>query len=62
MSNKPTVEGFKVRMSSAEYGNEDFHYDTLDEAMASIRRLVARATASNDGVERIIGLVVNAAE
>ena len=44
-------------MRSDEFGYEEFHYDTLDQAVAGIGRLYQ--AAQGDGVEREIGLKVN---
>lgn len=51
-----------VRMSSEAYGNEEFEYEDMDQALAGIRRLVAEAESAGDGVERVIGVVVNAGD
>jgi len=48
-----------VRMVSEEFGVEQFEYDTTASALAGIKRLVAEAEAQGDGVERLIGIVVN---
>lgn len=48
-----------VRMQSEVFGAEDFHYDEVDQALDGIRRLVASTVKLNDGIERIIGIVVN---
>ncbi len=47
-----------VRMTSEPFGNDDFEYHDMDSALAGIRRLVE--SAEGDGVERLIGIVVNA--
>ena len=57
-----TDNRIKVRLSSAEFGNDAFYYDTMPEALAGIERLVADAKAQDDGIERIIGIVVNEEE
>jgi len=46
-----------VFMGSDEFGYEEFHYDTLDEALDGIARLYEAALG--DGVEREIGIQVN---
>lgn len=49
---------FTVRMSSAVYGTEDFHYDTLDEARAGKARLKDAAKKLDDGVDRSFEIIV----
>lgn len=49
-----------VRMSSQEFGNEDFPRESMREALETIQSLVAGAVAQDDGIERLIGIVVNA--
>jgi len=51
-----------VRMSSEAYGSEEFEYEDMDQALAGIRRLAAEAESAGDGVERVIGVVVNAGD
>lgn len=51
-----------VRMASEVFGSEEFEYDDMDQAVDGIRRLVADAEAQGDGVERVIGVVVNAGD
>jgi hypothetical protein len=51
-----------VRMTSEVFGSEEFEYDDLDQALDGIRRLVVEAEALGDGVERVIGVVVNAGD
>lgn len=48
---------YNVVMTSDEYGTEYFPRDTMEEACVTIQNLYARAMG--DGVQRIIGLVVN---
>lgn len=50
---------YLVRMTSDEYGNDDYPRETMAEALATIERLVISATAIDDGVERLIGIMVN---
>lgn len=51
-----------VRMTSDEFGNEDFRYDDMDQAFDGIRRLVHEAEQLDDGIERVIGVLVNAGD
>lgn len=53
---------FTVVMTSEEYGNERFEYDTLDEAVEGIRRLHAEVLRVNDGIYRVIGIEINREE
>jgi len=46
-------------MTSEVFGSEEFEYDDMDQAFDGIRRLVANAESAGDGVERVIGVVVN---
>jgi hypothetical protein len=48
-----------VRMTSEVFGNEDFYYDDAEAALAAIWRLCLAAGEQDDGVERLIGIVVN---
>lgn len=50
---------FTVFLRSDKFGNEEFRYDTLDDALAAIGQLYSEA--NGDGIEREIGLRVNAA-
>ena len=58
---------YTVMTMSEVYGRECFPYDTLAEALAGIERLHGEAVAYDaiadaagyDGIERVIGLVVN---
>jgi hypothetical protein len=58
---------YTVMTMSEVYGREFFTYDTLAEALAGIERLHGEAVAYDaiadaagyDGIERVIGLVVN---
>lgn len=50
---------FLVIMQSEEFGNEFFPRETEAEALESIANLRKSAMEGNDGVERIIGFVVN---
>ena len=43
-----------VRMSSQEFGHDDFPRESMREALATIQNLVTSAEAHNDGVERLI--------
>jgi hypothetical protein len=47
-------------MTSEVFGNENFEYDDVDQALAGIQRLVEQAKATGDGIERLVGIVVNA--
>ncbi|NLS97505.1 MAG: hypothetical protein GXX96_35645 [Planctomycetaceae bacterium] len=51
---------YLVFMQSDEFGRETFPRDSLDDALDTIRNLVAQAESLNDGIEREIGIVVNA--
>jgi hypothetical protein len=51
-----------VRMSSEVFGNEEFEYEDMDQAVDGIRRLVEKAESLGDGIERVIGVVVNAGD
>ena len=51
-----------VRMTSDEFGNEDFRYDDMDQALDGIRQLVQKAESLDDGIERVIGVLVNAGD
>lgn len=47
----------RVVLESDEHGREYFdHYESLDEMLEGIRRLVD--SASPDGIERVIGIAV----
>ena len=50
----------QVVMASERYGNEYFKYETLDDALAGIKRLWEKVEAEQDGVGRVIGLVFGA--
>lgn len=50
---------YLVFMQSDEFGRETFPWDSLDDALDTIRNLVAQAESLNDGIEREIGIVVN---
>lgn len=50
---------FLVVMQSDEHGNEFFPRDTAAAALETIANLCTKAIKLNDGVERIIGFVVN---
>lgn len=41
-----------LRISSDEYGAEDFCYDTLEEAVAGFGRLCQAIEKLHDGIER----------
>ena len=41
-----------VLMTSAEYGTEEFDYDSEEEAYAGLARLQATADELDDGIER----------
>lgn len=57
------ADGFKVVMESDEFGRDRFGpYDTLKEALEAIGRLHESAIKQNDGVERVIGILVNEEE
>ena len=51
---------YLVFMQSDEFGRETFPRDSLDEALDTIRNLVAQVATLGDGIEREIGVVVNA--
>jgi hypothetical protein len=48
---------FRVQVQSPVYGNEDFEYASLDDALAGIKRLYSEAVDSGDGLQRFIGLI-----
>jgi|GEM_PF-2572341 len=52
------MDWFNVVTQSEEYGTESFKYVTLSDALDGIARLYTKCLG--DGVERVIGLVVNA--
>lgn len=43
---------YVIQMESPEFGNEVFTYDTCDERRAGLSRLLEKAVALDDGVER----------
>jgi hypothetical protein len=47
----------RVQVQSQVYGNEDFEYESLEEALAGIKRLYSEAVDSGDGLQRVIGLI-----
>lgn len=47
----------KVQVQSPVYGNEDFEYESLEDALAAIKRLYAETVDSGDGLQQVIGLV-----
>ena len=49
---------FTVYMDSM-FGREEFPYDTQEEALAGIARLVAKVEELDDGIQRFIGFIVN---
>jgi hypothetical protein len=51
-----------VILASGEFGNEHLHYDSVHTALAAVERLVATAVQGADGIERLIGIVVNPGE
>ena len=51
-----------IRMSSDEYGEEDFHYSTLNEARAGWERLRAKIHSLHDGITRTLTLVADEEE
>ena len=51
---------YLVFMQSDEFGRETFPRDSLDDALDTIRNLVAQVDPLSDGIEREIGIVVNA--
>ena len=48
-----------VVVQSEVFGTDVFHYDTVDEALEGIRKLYVDVLELNDGVERVIGILVN---
>lgn len=40
-------------VSSAQYGDEEFHYDSEEEAWAGMQRLMAEARKLKDGIKRM---------
>lgn len=50
---------YTVTMQSDVYGGDWFYYATLAEALAAIRRLYRTVESLDDGLERVIGLVIN---
>ena len=47
-----------VKLSSEEFGDEFFAYDSRRDALAGMARLAEECARQNDGVERRIALVV----
>jgi hypothetical protein len=47
-----------VRMSSDEFGTDEFHRDSLKEARNTVRNLRKEIKRLNDGVERTIEIIV----
>lgn len=54
-----TVTPYIVVMESEECGRETFPRDSLRAAMRTIERLLLNVNTGGDGVERVIGLLVN---
>lgn len=54
------MTGYKIELSSDLYGSEEFDYDSLQEAMDGLERLVLRAIeASNqDGANRKVSFII----
>ncbi len=50
---------FEVIMQSSEFGQETFKHFSLDIAFEKILELYTQALSLGDGIERVIGLVVN---
>ena len=48
-----------VRMQSDEFGVEDFNHSSWQQALETLFRLYHEAVELGDGVERLIGIVVN---
>lgn len=48
-----------LRVTSEEYGSEDFVYDTFEEAYAGEARIMKEAEKLNDGVERWFRFIVD---
>ena len=53
---------YLVFMQSDEFGRETFRRDSLDDALDTIRNLVAQVASLGDGIEREIGIVVNSVQ
>ena len=51
-----------VVLTSDEFGNQHFHFASVAEALGTIERLVLAAKQQADGIERLIGIVVNPGE
>jgi len=51
---------FKVVLESAEHGREVFEFETLGEAIETVKTLYAESekAVSEDGIERVVGLLV----
>jgi len=50
---------FTVIMASDEYGEERFPRDTMQEAMTTAKSLIVGITARDDGIERIVSLLLD---
>lgn len=51
-----------VRMTSEEYGSEDFHYETIEEGRAAMDRLEQSIIDEGDGIERTLTLILDERE
>jgi len=50
---------FTVITTSDEYGEERFPRDTMQEAMTTAKNLIVGITARDDGVERVVSLLLD---
>jgi len=48
----PANTSFTVTMGSDEFGCEDFHYESMEDALSGLRRLLGQDKLLDDGVER----------
>ena len=53
---------YKVVMRSYEYGKEEFHYDSLQEAKDGLKRLKRSAKDQKDGIDRDFAILKLKAE
>ena len=50
---------FIVITTSDEYGEERFPRDTMQEAMTTAKNLIVGITARDDGIERVVSLLLD---
>lgn len=58
----PEIQCWTIRMSSGEHGEEEFHYDSLEEARRGWERLRMNIHKQNDGITRCLTLIVDEEE